>query len=97
LEAGLVGMGLGVDCAVFRETLANEGVELLESAHAAPQLRRERTRGEWRAVDPKRASALERAGYLGRADAEHIRLNGAIAAHLEGVERNEGFAGLDVV
>ena len=51
--------------------------------------------GDWAAVDPRRVDALEAGGHIPGEEAEQIRLNGAIVAHLENIERNDGFKGFN--
>jgi len=46
-------------------------------------------------VDPARIDALELSGHLSSEEAENFRLNGAIGAHLENIERNDGFKGFN--
>jgi hypothetical protein len=58
-------------------------------------LYQELTHGDWAPVDPRRVDALAAGGHISAEEAEQLRLNGAIIAHLENIERNDGFKGFN--
>jgi hypothetical protein len=95
LEGGLVRAGLLCDVGALRHVLAHEGIALAAPLSAGARLVRQRTRPQWRAVEPKRADSLERAGQVTRGQAEQMRLAGAEAAAFELVERHDACTGYE--
>lgn len=88
LEGGMSSVGAHYDAAAVQNLLVQDGIEML------PPFARDKlgftlqlSKGDRRAVDPRRVHALARAGYVGRDAAEDFRLNGAIATHFAIVER----------
>lgn len=95
LEGGLNHVAGLYDNQRLRAIAAAEGRRMMAPFSDFPFLYQELTEGDWAAVDPARVDALEAGGHIGAAEAEQIRLNGAIAAHLENLERNEGYKGFN--
>jgi hypothetical protein len=95
LEGGLNHVAGMYDNSRLRRLWASEGKRMMAPFSDFPFLYQELTEGDWAAVDPARVDALEAGGHIGAAEAENIRLNGAIAAHLENLERNEGYKGFN--
>lgn len=95
LEGGLNHVAGMYDNQRLRTLWAGEGKRMMAPFSDFPFLYQELTEGDWAPVDPARVDALEAGGHLGAAEAESIRLNGAIAAHLENLERNEGYKGFN--
>jgi hypothetical protein len=95
LEGGLSRVAGLFGAAALHALLACDGVELLPALCNSPNLKRQRTRGEWRAVEPRRADCLQRAGYLTRSEAERMRLSGEVATQMEIIERGNGFRGYE--
>lgn len=95
LEGGLNHVAGMYDNKRLRAIAAAEGRRMMAPFSDFPFLYQELTEGDWAAVDPARVDALEAGGHIGAAEAENIRLNGAIAAHLENLERNEGYKGFN--
>lgn len=95
LEAGLNHIACLYDQRALRAQLARKGVRMMAPFSDFPELYQELTQGQWWPVDPERVDRLERGGHLTPAEAEDFRLHGAIAAHLENIERNDGFKGFN--
>lgn len=95
LEGGLNHVAGMYDNQQLRALWAGEGKRMMAPFSDFPFLYQELTEGDWAAVDPARVDALEAGGHLDAAEAESIRLNGAVAAHLENLERNEGYKGFN--
>jgi hypothetical protein len=93
LEGGLSYAAGLYDCQGLQDYLSREDVAMSASPRDDARLHQTRTRGERRAVDPKRVDALERSGHLAGAEADDLRFNGAEAAQLEGLQRSDGFKG----
>jgi hypothetical protein len=89
LDGGMSHIAARYDAAAIRNFFKQEEIELLtlfaqDDLDCVFQL----TKGDKRAVDPRRVYALQRRGYIGRDTAEDFRLNGAIATHFAIVERS---------
>jgi hypothetical protein len=95
LEAGLNHVAGRYDQLRFRTLAAAQGVRTMPPFSTFPFLYQELTEGDIAAVPLDRIASLEAGGHLGAAEAEHIRLNGFIAAHLENIERNDGYKGFN--
>lgn len=95
LEGGLNHVAALYDQRALRAQLAEAGQAMMRPFSDLPFLYQELTLGDVAAVDPARADALQAAGHLTAAEAENIRLNGYIAAHLENIERGEGYKGFN--
>ena len=96
LEGGLNHVAGMYDNAALRAVLAAEGQGVMAPFSDFPFLFQQLTDGDWAAVEPARVDALEAGGHLTAAEAEDFRLNGAIAAHLENLERNDGYKGFNM-
>lgn len=95
LEAGLNHVAGLYDHRALQAQLRAEGIETMMPFSDFPQLYQELTHGDWAAVDPERVDLLEAEGHIPPEEAEQIRVNGAIVAHLENIERNDGFKGFN--
>ncbi|WP_156029855.1 hypothetical protein [Sphingomonas sp. URHD0057] len=95
LEAGLNHVAGLYDRRVLQGHLRAEGIEMMSPFSDFDHLYQELTHGDWAAVDPRRVDQLEADGHLPADEAEQIRLNGAIVAHLENIERNDGYKGFN--
>jgi hypothetical protein len=95
LQAGLNHVAGLFDQQALRAQLARAGISMMKPFSAMPHLYQELTEGERAAVDPAVVDGLVHAGHILEADAEDIRLNGAIVSHLENIERNDGFKGFN--
>lgn len=95
LEAGLNHVAGLYDQVTLRKQLAERGVRMMAPFSDFPELYQELTEGQWWPVDPARVDELERGGHLTREEAEDFRLRGAIASHLENIERNQGYKGFN--
>jgi len=95
LEAGLNHIACLYDQKTLRKQLMQSGIRMMAPFSDYPELYQELTRGQWWPVDPARIDALELSGHLSSEEAENFRLNGAIGAHLENIERNDGFKGFN--
>lgn len=93
LEGGLSYTAGLYDCRDLQHCLIREDVAMSALPRDDARLHRTRTRGERRAVDPKRVDALERSGHMAGAEADDLRFNGAEAAQLEALERSDGYKG----
>ena len=96
LEGGLNHVAGMYDNVAMRSVLTREGQAMMAPFSDFPFLYQELTEGDWAAVEPARLDLLETGGHLSAAEAEDFRLNGAIAAHLENLERNDGYKGFNM-
>ncbi|ACY16729.1 hypothetical protein [Haliangium ochraceum] len=95
LEGGLHHIAVLGDFDAARAQLADAGVASMAPFTAFPHLKQAFTAGELRPVSAARLEALRTSG---RVDAEQLasfERDGAIAAHLEIIERNDGFRGFN--
>jgi hypothetical protein len=95
LEAGLNHVAALYDQRALRAQLAEDGIRMMQPFSDKAHLYQELTMGERVPVDPARVDALQKSGDLPPGEAEDIRLNGAIATHLENIERNDGYKGFN--
>lgn len=95
LEAGLNHVAALYDQSLLRDQLGEAGIRMMPPFSDFEHLYQELTLGQRVPVDPTRVDTLEREGHLPKDEAEDIRLNGAIATHLENIERNEGYKGFN--
>lgn len=93
LEGGAARFAARYDLNVLQDLARRDGVDLAAAFADTPTLRQRVTHGQLQAVSPARIDVLERDGHLARSDAETLRLNGAVATHLQAVERTMGHAG----
>ena len=96
LEGGLNHVAGMYDNVAMRAVQAQGGQAMMAPFSDFTFLYQELTEGDWAAVEPSRLDVLEAGGHLTPAEAEDFRLNGAIAAHLENLERNDGFKGFNM-
>jgi hypothetical protein len=90
LEGGFARVAGRYDQALLRRRLAHDGIETISMATRDARLRQELAPGGLRAVNPIRVTHLQRAGYLSRARSDDLRLSGAVATHLQSVQRTAG-------
>ncbi len=95
LEGGLNHVAGLYEQRTLRAQLAAEGLKMMQPFSDFPHLYQELTEGDWAAVDPARVDALVAGGHMSEEEGEKVRLNGAIAAHLENIERNDGYKGFN--
>jgi hypothetical protein len=95
LEAGLNHVAALYDQRELRGQLAGIGIGMMTPFSNMPHLYQELTLGDWTAVDPARVDALVAGGHMDEAEAEKVRLEGAILSHLENIERNDGYKGFN--
>ncbi len=95
LEGGLNHVAGLYDQKALRALLGRRGLKMMQPFSNFPFLYQELTEGDWAPVEPSRVDALEKGGHLTAKEAEDIRLNGYIAAHLENIERNDGYKGFN--
>lgn len=95
LEAGMHHLASLADFGAGRAQLERAGVGCMAPFTELPHLKQAFTRGERWQVAPGRLEALVEAGHLSRAQADEFAADGAIGAHLELVERNDGFRGFN--
>jgi len=96
LEGGMNHVAGMYDNVALRGVLHGEGQKTMAPFSNFPFLYQELTEGDWAAVEPRRLDWLEAGGHLSQQEAEDFRLNGAIAAHLENLERNDGYKGFNM-
>lgn len=95
LEAGLNHVAGLYDQRRLRSQLVDCGLTMMAPFSEFPHLYQELTEGDWAPVDPVRVDVLVAAGHMSEEDGEKVRLHGAVAAHLENIERNEGYKGFN--
>lgn len=95
LEAGLNHVAGLYDQRALRSQLEREGLRMMQPFSDFPHLYQELTEGDRAAVDPARVDGLVAGGHMTEAEGERVRLNGAVAAHLENIERNDGYKGFN--
>ena len=95
LEAGLNHVAGLFDQQLLRAQLRAQGITMMTPFTAMPHLYQELTEGDWDAVDPARVDQLEEQGHIEAEEAEKLRLMGSIVTHLENIERNDGFKGIN--
>lgn len=95
LEAGLNHVAGLYDQRALRSQLSGEGLRMMQPFSDFPHLYQELTEGDWAAVEPARVDLLVARGDMTEEEGEKVRLNGAIAAHLENIERNDGYKGFN--
>lgn len=95
LEGGLNHVAGLYEQRALRAQLEEVGLRMMAPFSNMPHLYQELTEGDWAAVDPARVDALVAGGHMSEEEGEKVRLNGAIAAHLENIERNDGYKGFN--
>ena len=95
LEGGLNHVAALYEQRTLRAQLGGHGLSMMKPFSDFAFLYQELTEGDVAAVDPARVDRLEASGDLTADEAENIRLNGYIAAHLENIERNDGYKGFN--
>jgi hypothetical protein len=95
LSAGMHHLEITCDFDRAREQLAAGGVASLPPFTDFPHLRQAFTAGERWPVDAARVARLVTAGLVTAEQAERLVRDGALGAHLELLERNDGFKGFN--
>jgi hypothetical protein len=95
LEGGLNHVAGLYEQRTLRSQLEGEGLKMMQPFSDFPHLYQELTEGDWAAVDPARVDLLVAGRHMSEEEGEKVRLNGAIAAHLENIERNDGYKGFN--
>jgi hypothetical protein len=92
-EGGPSRLAARLDLDALTPLFHRDGVAFASPFPDAPELRQRLSFGQLQAVSPVRIDALERGGYLARSRAEALLTNGAVATHLQAVERAGFFDG----
>lgn len=95
LEAGLNHVAGLYDWEACNRILREDGMAFMEPFSNSDVLYQELTIGDTYAVAPSRVDVLEAEGHIASAEAETVRLNGAIRTHFENIERNFGYKGFN--
>ncbi len=95
LEAGMHHLECQFHFDLLREQLAREGVGMMKPFSEFPYLKQAFSEGDVWPVAEHRINALLAAGQITPPQAEQFRREGALGAHLENLERNEGFKGFN--
>lgn len=95
LEAGMHHLECQFDFERLREQLAGEGVGMMKPFSSFPYLKQAFSEADLWPVEERRIEILLRQGKITSAQAERFRHEGALGAHLENLERNEGFKGFN--
>jgi hypothetical protein len=83
------------DFARLTEQLAQDGVGMMKPFSSFPYLKQAFSEGDVWPVDERRIGRLLAEGRITAEQAERFRREGALGAHLENLERNEGFKGFN--
>lgn len=95
LEAGMHHLECQFDFTLLRDQLAREGVGMMKPFSQFPYLKQAFSEGDFWPVEERRLAALLADGQITAAQADQFRREGALGAHLENLERNEGFKGFN--
>lgn len=95
LEGGLNHVAGLYDQRLLRAQLVERGITMMAPFSDLPHLYQELTVGQLRPVDPARVDQLELEGHIDAGSAARFRAVGALATHLENLERNDGFKGFN--
>lgn len=95
LEAGMHHLECQFDFARLTEQLAQEGVGMMKPFSSFPYLKQAFSEGDVWPVEERRIGRLLAEGRITAEQAERFRREGALGAHLENLERNEGFKGFN--
>jgi hypothetical protein len=95
LEAGMHHLECQFDFARLTEQLAQDGVGMMKPFSSFPYLKQAFSEGDVWPVDERRIGRLLAEGRITAEQAERFRREGALGAHLENLERNEGFKGFN--
>ncbi|MDZ7637100.1 MAG: hypothetical protein U5J83_02405 [Bryobacterales bacterium] len=95
LEAGMHHLECQFDFSRLTAQLAEEGVGMMMPFSSFPYLKQAFSEGDVWPVAERRIAALFESGKIGAEEAERFRREGALGAHLENLERNEGFKGFN--
>ena len=95
LESGLHHLECQYDFQMVTRQLESEGVEVMQPFTDFDYLKQAFTKGEKRAVQPKRIEALLNSEKITQQQAEKFSADGAICSHLEILQRNHGFKGFN--
>ncbi len=95
LEAGMHHLECQFDFALLRDQLAQEGVGMMKPFSEFPYLKQAFSQGDIWPVAELRLRKLVASGQITAQQAAQFRTEGALGAHLENLERNEGFKGFN--
>lgn len=95
LEGGLHHVACLLDRSAFPRLAKGDGVSFIPPVSDRHEFFQQMTLADQRAIGPRRIDRLEQHELITGRQAEHFRLHGGLAAHLECVERNDGFSGFD--
>jgi hypothetical protein len=95
LEAGLNHVAALYDHVLLHRQLEQRNISAMAPFTDWPHLYQALTERDGCAVDPARVDRLEAGGHIGADEAERLRLEGSIVMHLEDVERNDAYKGLN--
>jgi len=95
LEAGMHHLECQFNFDQLREQLAGEGLHMMKPFTELPFLKQAFTEADLWPVEECRLQALLARRQITAEQAERFRRDGAMGAHLENLERNEGFKGFN--
>lgn len=95
LEAGMHHLECQFDFTLLGQQLEKEGVGMMKPFSSFPYLKQAFSEGDIWPVEQHRIDALLQAGQITGQQADQFRREGALGAHLENLERNEGFKGFN--
>ncbi len=95
LSGGLHHLAARFDFEPIKEDLADLGIDMMPPFSSFDYLKQAFTRGELRSVDPQRLTRLVSERRLDVKAADRFEREGALASHLEDIERNQGFKGFN--
>jgi hypothetical protein len=78
-----------------KQLLEQTNIKMMKPFTDFPHLRQAFTEGERWPVDPKQMDHLRNAGLITAEQVDSFRTSGALASHMENIERNEGFKGFN--
>ncbi|MCU0228480.1 MAG: hypothetical protein MUF01_12650 [Bryobacterales bacterium] len=95
LEAGMHHLECQFDFTQLRHQLASDGVGMMKPFSEFPYLKQAFSQGDVWPVAEERVQRLLAMGQITPQQAQQFRREGALGAHLENLERNEGFKGFN--
>jgi hypothetical protein len=95
LAAGLHHLACRLDFAAAVEALEHWNVKTMQPFSDFSFLRQAFTRGERWAVSPERLERLATSGQIDARQRERFAQEGAVASHMENIQRGEGFKGFN--
>jgi hypothetical protein len=95
LAAGMHHLECQFDIDAISRQLRERGIGVMARFTDFPHLKQAFTEGEIWTVASDRLERVEKAGLVGRAQADRLRREGAIGSHFEVLERNAGYRGFN--